>query len=326
MSETPKQTGSYAQALPICTLTMNPCIDKSTRIENVFPERKLRCGRPRYEPGGGGINVSRAICKLGGRSLALYIGGGATADRMDGLLDQEKVLHERVPSENTIRENLIVYEESSEQQYRFGMPGPELSGEVWKGSLQRIASMAPHVQYIVASGSLPPGVPEDFYGRLARLAGKMGVRLILDTSGNPLRAAVDEGVYMIKPNIRELKALTGEDVEEDSHQTAAARQIIEKGKSAAVVISLGGSGARLVSRKECRRIHAPTVPIRSKVGAGDSMVGGMVLALHRGEILPDAVRFGIAAGSAAVMTPGTELCRKEDTEKLYKNMIENPEQ
>jgi 6-phosphofructokinase 2 len=244
---------------------------------------------------------------------------------MDALLDREGVPYERIPAEGLIRENLIVYEESTGQQYRFGMPGPEMSEKEWTACLDRVASMPASIRYFVASGSLPPGAPEDFYARAARLAKKMEVRFILDTSGNPLRAAVDEGVYLVKPNLRELKDLAGgEKIEEDDRQTAAARTVIDRGKSEAVVVSLGGGGVRLVTRDACRRIHSPVVPIRSKVGAGDSMVGGMVLALSRGKSLPDAVRFGIAAGAAAVMTPGTELCRKEDTERLFKNMVENP--
>ncbi|MFO7739869.1 MAG: 1-phosphofructokinase family hexose kinase, partial [Desulfatiglandaceae bacterium] len=302
------------------TLTVNPCIDKSSSIENVVAERKLRCEKPKYEPGGGGINVCRAIHKLGGTSTALYLAGGPAGRMLDMLLEHESITYERQTIEGLTRQNLIVYERATQQQYRFGMPGPHVREEEWKQCLKHISEMNPTPKYVVASGSLPPGLPDDFYGKVAQLTRDMNARLILDTTGAPLRLAVEEGVYMIKPNLRELKALAAKAIDEESHQVALARQIIQKGQSETVVVSLGAAGALLVWRDGCERLRAPTVPISSKVGAGDSMVGGMVLALDRGDSLLSAVRFGVAAGAAAVMTGGTELCRRDDTERLYAGM------
>jgi 6-phosphofructokinase 2 len=306
--------------MSILTLTVNPCIDKSSSIENVVPERKLRCEKPKYEPGGGGINVCRAIHKLGGTSTAVYLAGGPVGRMLDMLLEHENITYERQTIEGLTRQNLIVYERATQQQYRFGMPGPHVREEEWKQCLKHISEMNPTPKYVVASGSLPPGLPDDFYGKVAQLTRDMNARLILDTTGAPLRLAVEEGVYMIKPNLRELKALAAKEIDEESHQVALARQIIQKGQSETVVVSLGAAGALLVWRDGCERLRAPTVPIRSKVGAGDSMVAGMVLALDRGESLLSAVRFGVAAGAAAVMTGGTELCRRDDTERLYAGM------
>jgi 6-phosphofructokinase 2 len=306
--------------MSILTLTMNPCIDKSSSIENVVAERKLRCGTPRYEPGGGGINVSRAIHKLGGESTALCLAGGPMGQMLEMLLDQEGIQYDSQQIKGLTRENLIVHEKATKQQYRFGMPGPEVREEEWEQCLEKTSTASPVPEYIVASGSLPPGVPEDFYGLLARLAKGMNARLVLDTTGAPLRMAVDEGVYMMKPNLRELRALAEKEIDEESHQVALARRMVRKGQSEVVVVSLGPAGALLVWKDGCERVRAPTVPIESKVGAGDSMVGGMVLALNRGESLLDAVRFGVAAGAAAVMTPGTDLCRRDDAERLYRAM------
>ena len=306
--------------MSILTLTVNPCIDKSSSIENVVPERKLRCEKPKYEPGGGGVNVSRAIHKLGGTSTAVYLAGGPVGRMLDMLLEHENITYERQTIEGLTRQNLIVYERATQQQYRFGMPGPHVREEEWKQCLKQISQINSTPKYVVASGSLPPGVPENFYGKVAQMAKDMNAGLILDTTGAPLRLAVEEGVYMIKPNLRELKALAAKELDEESHQVALARQIIQKGQSETVVVSLGAAGALLVWRDGCERLRAPTVPIRSKVGAGDSMVAGMVLALDRGESLLSAVRFGVAAGAAAVMTGGTELCRRDDTERLYAGM------
>ena len=166
----------------------------------------------------------------------------------------------------------------------------------------------------------PPGVPDDFYARLARLGDELGAKVIVDTSQRALCAAVEAGVYLIKPNLRELSQLAGRDLEDEADQERVAGEIVRNGGARYVVVSLGAAGVLLVSEDGCERMRAPTVPIKSKVGAGDSMVAGIVLSLARGMPPREAVRFGVAAGAAAVMTPGTELCRREDTERLYERI------
>jgi len=305
----------------IVTVTMNPAIDKSSNVENVVPERKLRCRVPSYEPGGGGINVSRAIRKLGGESTAFYLAGGTVGQMLSGLLDEEGIDHHPITIDGLTRQNLTVYEESTGQQFRFGMPGPEVTEEQWNQLLKVLSAHVPKPAYLVASGSLPSGVPKDFYARIAKSAAELGARMIVDTSGEALLPAVREGVYLIKPNLRELGDLGDTEIEKESGQEALARRVIEKGESEVVVVSLGAAGALLVEKQGHQRLRAPTVPIKSKVGAGDSMVAGITLRLAQGDSVAEAVRFGVAAGAAAVMTPGTELCRKEDTESLYQKMI-----
>lgn len=304
----------------ILTLTLNPAVDKSAKVENVMPDRKLRCGPPRFEPGGGGINVSRAVRKLGGESTALYAAGGPSGKMLQKLLDEEGVEQRRVEVQGWTRENLTVYEKSTEQQFRFGMPGPNLSEEECARCMEELSRADPPPRYVVASGGLPPGVPSDFYACVADFLKEKEARLILDTSGEPLTAAVRGGVFLIKPNLRELQALADGPVEENSDRVDVARKIVRDGRSERVVISLGGGGAIAVWGESCEQFPAPTVPVRSKVGAGDSMVAGIVLALARDASFPDAVRFGLAAGAAAVMTPGSELCRREDAERLYERI------
>jgi 6-phosphofructokinase 2 len=237
------------------------------------------------------------------------------------LLDQEGLNHHPIAVENLTRQNLTVLEESTDQQFRFGMPGPVLRDVEWQRCLDEMSNIDPKPHYTVASGSLPPGVPEDFYARVARLARDLGSRTIVDTSEEALCLAAREGVYLLKPNMRELRQLAGCEIKDESEQGAVVEEIVESGQAEVVVVSLGSAGALLVSAEGAERLRAPTVPIKSKIGAGDSMVAGIVLGLARGQALPDAVRFGMAAGAAAVMTPGTELCRREDTERLYEWMI-----
>ncbi len=305
----------------IATLTMNPAIDKSAAVEQVVAEWKLRCGPPAYEPGGGGINVSRAIQRLGGDSLTIYTAGGLSGQRLRELLDREGLNHRALAIDGVTRENLAILEKASGQQYRFGMPGPTLGAGEWRQCLEELAPLLSRYGYLVASGSLPPGAPPDFYARLARQAKAHGVRLIVDTSGEALRLAVEEGVFLIKPNLREFAELTGQDTVDDLQEERLAEELVASGKTEAVVVSLGAAGVLAATAAGTERVRAPLVPIKSKVGAGDSTVAGMVLALSRGDTWRQAVRFGVAAGAAAVMTPGTELARREDTERLYAQIM-----
>ena len=308
--------------MKIATLTMNPAIDKSSAVTQVVAEWKLRCEPPTYEPGGGGINVSRAIRKLGGESAAFYAAGGLAGRMLSDLLDREGLLHRAMSIAGVTRENFTVMEKSSGQQYRFGMPGPTLQEAEWRRCLEEICGLLPQVDYLVASGRLPPGVPSNFYGQLAQLAREHNTRLIVDTSGKALRLAVEEGVFLIKPNLREFAELTGREGVDELQEDHLAQELVSANKCEAVVVSLGAAGVLVASAEGTERVQAPLVPIKSKVGAGDSTVAGIVLALSRGKSWREAVRFGVAAGAAAVMTPGTELCRREDVETLYEQLLQ----
>jgi 6-phosphofructokinase 2 len=307
--------------MKIATLTMNPAIDKSSAVNQVVAEWKLRCESPAYEPGGGGINVSRAIGKLGGDSVAFYPAGGLAGQMLRDLLDGEGLQHRAMSITGVTRENFTVLEKSTGRQYRFGMPGPTLQEAEWRRCLEEILPLLPKIDYLVASGALPPGVPPDFYGQLARLAREHNTRLVVDTSGEALRLAVEEGVFLIKPNLREFAELMGRESVDGLEEERLARELVAAGRSEAVVVSLGAAGILAASAEGAERVRAPLVPIISKVGAGDSTVAGMVLALARGQSWREAVRFGVAAGAAAVMTPGTELCRREDAERLYAQLM-----
>ncbi len=309
----------------IVTLTMNPTVDLSASVDQVLSEHKLRCWDPLYEPGGGGINVARVIRRLGGESLAFYTQGGYFGQLLQDLLDQELLAAHPVPITGSTRENVIISEENSGRQFRFGMPGPRLEEEEWQNCLDNLSNLDPPPDFIVASGSLPPGVPNDFYARVARVSQELKSHLVLDASGTPLKQAASEGVFLLKPNMRELGILAGRDIKNEADLIEVAQDLIGAARCRVVVVSLGAAGAVLVSPDRVERVRAPTVPIKSKVGAGDSMVAGLVLSLARHRPLLEAVRFGVAAGAAAVMTPGTQLCHREDVERLYAGMSNDPE-
>lgn len=303
----------------IATLTLNPAIDESSSVDHVISEHKLRCSEPSYEPGGGGINVSRAVRELGGESRAVFTSGGATGDLLLQLLQEAGLEAEPIAIEGLTRQNLTVFDESTTEQYRFVMPGPELTDADGERCLQAIPDLKPVPGYLVLSGSLPRGVASDFYAHVAENVPD-ATRVVVDTSGEALQRTVESGVFLIKPNLRELGQLSGQELHGDPEIEAAARTLIEKGKVQHVVVSLGAGGALHVSREHREHVRSPTVPIRSKVGAGDSMVAGLVTRLAAGDDVGRAVRFGVAAGAAAVMTEGTRLCRREDVERLYQEM------
>ncbi|MFW5951691.1 MAG: 1-phosphofructokinase family hexose kinase [Gemmatimonadota bacterium] len=299
----------------VTTLTVNPAVDVAATVDRVAADEKLRCRDPRRDPGGGGINVARAMLRLGGEARAVFAAGGSPGQLLERLLSDEGVQSAAVRVEGYTRENVTIYEDHSERQYRFIMPGAEVDGDEVSRLVE--AALEGDPAYLVASGSLPPGVPTDFYAGVAERARERGTRVVLDTSGEALSAGVRGGVHLVKPNLRELGQLAGRDVSEDPEQEAAARELVESERAEIVVVSLGAAGVLVVTAGGRERIPAPTVPIRSKVGAGDSTVAGITLSLARGDDVGTAVRFGVAAGAAAVMTPGTELCRREDAERLF---------
>ncbi len=304
----------------IVTFTLNPTIDKSSRVDHVKAEDKLYCDKPIFEPGGGGINVSRAIKKLDGDSLLLYTAGGFTGKKLEKLLAEENLNKKAVKIEAETRENLIISEKASNLQYRFGMPGPEISDQECEKIFKLLNELKPIPDYLVISGSIPEGVNDDIYAKMAAAAKKREIKVIVDVSGPPLKSVIEEGVFLIKPNLGEFQNLIGEELKDEDQIIKEAQKLVKNQSCQAIVISIGAGGALLVTDQKAEFKRPPTVPIKSKVGAGDSMVAGMVLSLARGDSLKDSFYYGLAAGSAAVMTPGTELCTKEDTDRLYQQM------
>jgi 6-phosphofructokinase 2 len=304
----------------VVTMTLNPALDKSIHVTQVVPERKLRSDRPIHEPGGGGINVARVLHALGVHADAHWTCGGHTGERLAGLLDATGIEHHPLAIDGETREHLIVFETSTGYQFRFGTPGPILLEAELTAMEARIRGLQADTPYLVLSGSLPDSAPEDTYARLVASA-PASTRVILDTSGGALAHALDAGgVFLAKPNQRELEALAGRPVEDDASLMEAARSLIDRDLVEVVVTSLGAGGALAVTKERAWHVRAPAVRVLSAVGAGDSMVAGMVAALLWGRPLVGAIRYGVAAGAAAVTTPGTELCRLEDIERFDAQM------
>ena len=300
----------------IITITFNPALDKSVSIPLLVPEKKLKCSAPVYEPGGGGINVARAITKLGGDATAVYLAGGYAGQKITSLLHEEGVRSVVIETRGSTRENVVVADTGTGKQYLFDMTGEKVD-EAELDKLLHAVEVMDHVQYIVASGSLPPGVPTDIFARVALLAKQKNAKLIADTSGEALKQAVNAGVYLIKPNLRELGLLVGNEDLKIEMVADAARQIINMNNCEVVVASLGDKGAMLITGDIIHRVLPPPANILSTVGAGDSLVAGIVLSLENGRNLLEAVQYGVACGTAATLNPGTQLCSRKDADHLY---------
>ncbi len=303
----------------IVTITFNPCIDKSTTVSQLIPEKKLSCSEPRFEPGGGGINVARAIKKLGGEITAVYPAGGYTGKFFNELLAKEKIPSIIIQIENPLRENVIVLEESSNNQFRFGFPGAELLKHEWEQCIDAIGKID-DAEFLIASGSLPEGVPDDIFARLAFISKKKNIKLVVDTSKAALKHAVNEGVYLLKPNLNELGLLLDKKELSINEVSTAGKEIISKKYCEVLLVSLGEKGAMLFTKDKELKASSPKVEKKSTVGAGDSMVAGFVLSLSQGKTFEDALKYGVASGTAATMNPGTELCNKKDTDKLFQKI------
>ncbi|WP_321899217.1 1-phosphofructokinase family hexose kinase [Burkholderia cepacia] len=304
----------------IVTVTLNPAVDVSTSVEHIVDTHKLRCARPRRDPGGGGINVARTVHRLGGDCVALYLAGGPTGDVLTLLLEAEHVPSVRLRIAGETRENVCVTETATGREYRFLMPGPSVTAAEWRDCAARIAALQPTPRYLVLSGSLPPGAPDDLYATLARTAAANGSRVVVDAAGPALRAALDAGVHLVKPSLDELSALAGEPLDEAS-ACRKAGELVAQGRADIVALTLGARGAWVVTRERALRLPGRPAAVCSTVGAGDSFVGGMIWALARGVPFDDACRYALAASAASVEHPGTALCTREDVERIHAELV-----
>ena len=303
---------------PIVTLTLNPAIDGAAEAEKVRPIHKVRTSHERYDPGGGGINVARVVQELGGTAFAVYLSGGATGPLLDALVRNAGINSRNMPIKGHTRISHTVHERSSGLEFRFVAEGPEVATAEWEACLSALDEV--ECEYLVASGSLPRGVPGDFYVRVAALAERKGAKLVLDTSGAALREASGRGLYLIKPSLGELQDLVGRSLAHPADQDAALRELIASEAAEMIALTLGRDGAVLATQQRIRRLEAVKVTPKSAVGAGDSFLAAMTLGLSQGRDPEDAFALGAAVGTAAVLTMGTELCRRADVERIYKEI------
>lgn len=307
----------------IATLTMNPTIDVALEVDRVMHTHKVRGRGESHAPGGGGICVARVFVRLGGNARCFYLSGGPMGTALDGLLDLHQLVRMKIPIEGETRLCTSVFERESGKEYRFMGEGPVVAESEWQTCLDALGEV--HCDYLVASGSLPRNVPDDFYARVARIANERGIRFVLDTSGSALEQGLAEGpVFLVKPSLGEFRALTGLKLETEDAIAAAAADLAGRGTVEHVVVTMGRDGALLANKDGVLRLPSPDVTAASATGAGDSCVAAMVYALASGQDVREAFRFGIAGGAAAVLTPGSGLAEPTDIRRLYEGMNSHP--
>lgn len=302
----------------VITLTVNPALDLSAAAERIVPTEKVRCHSSRRDPGGGGVNVARVIRRLGGKVQAIFPAGGLAGEALIQLLGQEEVESRVVGIAGETREDVTIRDEQANCQYRFILPGPELSEPEWRACLSAVEQAG--AGFACASGSLAPGVPGDFYARFAEIAHRAGQKVFLDTSGDALAEALKAPVTLIKPNLRELRGLTGADLGGEGAWIKACQEVLGHSKLEALALTLGAEGALLVTRQSAFRARSPSVQPASTVGAGDSFMGALVWAMAADMGLAAALRFAVAAGTAAVLSEGTGLCHAPDIHRLERQV------
>ncbi len=307
----------------IVTLTINPAVDVSTSVTKMVPFIKMRCAQAHRDPGGGGINVARVLERLGIGSTAIYPAGGATGQLLAALVERERVRSVVIPTLNDTREDITIFDETAREQFRLVFPGAALSDIEWQECLGSIARITPEPAFVIASGSVPPGAPHDFFGRVAQAA-KARSKIIVDTSGPFLKAALEAGVFLIKPNLREFQELAGITSTDEATLIEAGRRLFDRYRIEIIALSMGPDGAVLMTRDMALRANGLPIDPISVSGAGDSFLGAMVWSLVNSDSLESALRYGVAGGSAALLNPGTELCRPEDVHRLASEVIVTP--
>ena len=309
-------------ATAVVTVTVNPALDVSMTVDHLVPDHKMRAHDLRREAGGGGVNVARALRRLGVSSTAFAVVGGAIGSELASRMDAEglDVAEFRIPG--ITRESVAITEACTGRQYRVAVEGPAVDDP--DALLGSITDAAAHAGTVILSGSLASNMPTDFYAQVIAALGPR-VTTIVDSHGPALVAAATSAT-IIKPSQRELAALVGWEPSTAHEIERAAREVLAGGAVGAVVASRGPSGALLAARGETPVwFRPPAVHPVSTVGAGDSMVAGIAASLVGGSDLVDAVRYGVATGTAAVLTPGSQLCEVADVDRLADQVIVAPE-
>ena len=306
--------------MKVVTLTLNPAIDKSAKIEGLKPENKLKCFDIQHQAGGGGINISRVLKRLGVENHCVFPSGGNTGQLLNELLLKENIIVKSIKVDTWTRENFSVFDTNSNLQYRFGMPGNDVSAEKIKEIEDYLSSNLEDGDILILSGSLPENLPSNYYSKLIAQLKNKSIKIVLDTSGPALKNSLEESVFLIKPNQLELKQLANKESLTDKEMEEFATSLVKSGKSQYVVVSLGANGALIVSKEGFQYQKAPEVVVKSTIGAGDSMVAGLIYAFINNESQKNIIKWGVSSGAAATMNEGSNLAQKENIEQLFNSL------
>ncbi len=293
--------------MKIITLTVNPALDKSAKVDGLVAEQKLKCHSIEFQPGGGGINISRILTRLNIESDCVFTSGGDNGNYIQKLLVNDNVSFTPVPVYEWTRENLSVVDTKTNLQYRFGMPGKPISKSEIELITSTIRNKVEENDILALSGSLAGNMPADYYTQIIKSVENKKVKVILDTSGPALSQALKQSLYLIKPNQKELASLAGSDFLSNKEQEAFAMQLINSKMVTYVVVSLGSRGAFIASKQGVEYQTTPSIPVKSTIGAGDSMVAGLIYGIKQNYSPVNMLKYGVACGVATTMSEGTNL-------------------
>lgn len=293
----------------IYTVTLNPTLDITLVIDRFSFGEPVQAVEVLRNPGGKGINVSRVLHALGEDSVAVALAGGYVGEEVLHLLQQEGLILQVVKIKNPTRTNVVVFAREEDREMVIRASGPPLEEAEAKRVDDLIAGMTHAPEIMVLSGSLPRGVSPDIYRKVTTEAGKRGTKVFLDSAGEPLRLGIEAAPFLIKPNLHELSGLAGREIAGESEIVQFAREIIDAGVEV-VVVSMGKLGALMVTASDVFRGTVPEVGEES-VGAGDSMVAGLVMGVTRGRSLEESFRMGLVSALATVMNTGPLLADRE---------------
>jgi len=299
----------------IGTVTLNPSLDEHIMVHGLIVEEANRWEKLHRYAGGKGIDVSRAIHEMGGSSIAYGFIGGENGRVLEILLDEEGVLYSFTPVREETRTNFIITDTKTWQQTRIGAPGPRITPGELERFNRKLRKLKPSPDMMVVAGSAPPGVPTNMYYGMINEAREFGVRTILDSSGQLFEEGIKAQPYLVKPNIHEAEELLGKKLETEADIIEAVLELAHTGIEIAV-ISRGKEGIIAATKNGIIKAVPPPVKIKSAVGAGDCTIAGLAIKLASNAPLIEACRLAVAMGTAAVLTPGTELCHKADVERI----------
>jgi 1-phosphofructokinase len=307
----------------IITLTLNPAIDQTLVVPKFVAGDTIRVKSSRFDPGGKGINVSRVIRELGGESLAMGFAPGGLGRFIEDTLEKQGIETDFVHTGGETRTNITILDESRHVHTILSDPGPLTDRSFVTELKRRLRKRVKPGDWLVLAGSIPPPLDAGVYGEIITEASERGVHTILDADGAALEAGAQAHPEMVKGNRRELERLLGRHLDDEASTLEAAKEV-QAGGIPEVLVTRGREGAVAVDTKHSYRGVAPRVRAVSAVGSGDAFLAGVVLTLSKGGVLEDALRLGIASGTAAVLNPGTELCRRREVDILLPRVRVQP--
>lgn len=305
----------------IYTVTLNPALDKTVEIPSLVVDGVNRIASMRTDPGGKGINVSKVIQKLGGESIAVGILGGNTGSAVRSAVEAMKLKTSFLFIEGETRTNLKVIDPVNHTNTDLNEPGLTVSKEILDRLLEDLLSRIKEGDIVVISGSLPLGAPKDTYAVWVKACKEAGAKVLLDADGELLQKGMEASPYLIKPNHHELSELVGKKLETPQGLEKAARRLMKEYGIKKIVISRGSAGALYITEDETIFAEGLSVPVKSTVGAGDSVVAALAISEEAGWSLEKTVRLSTACGAANVMCSGTQAAEYDVIRELMPQVV-----